>query len=237
MADNQLDIAKRNAERAEQELLFQKRLAELQARNNQFPWNMKEQPNFEIPAEQSKLFADRYIEDPSLSDDEVERRALLDLNSFNFWSFYKRLNYEARRAGRYKRPLSLVFVTVDKLASIVERYGLQGENAVILGSGRGLLGCVRDVDIAGRCRDDCFGVILPETPRNGAEIAAERIRTRMENLAVDFKGDQILLTVTVGGASMDDVIDKPDQLIAAAVETLQVGIKSGGNSVNFPVSD
>jgi len=231
------DKRKRLTEREEQELLFQKRLAELRARNNQFPWNMKEQPDFEIPAEQSKLFADRYIEDPSLSDEEVERRALLDLNSFNFWSFYKRLNYEVRRASRYKRPLSLLFVTIDKLANVVENFGLQGENAVILGTGRGLLGSVRDVDIAGRCRDDCFGVILPETPRGGAEIAAERIRTRLENLTVDYKASQILLTVTVGGASLDESIDKPDQLIALTVEALQLGIRSGGNTVNFPVDE
>lgn len=231
------DKRRRLTEREEQELLFQKRLAELRARNNQFPWNMKEQPDFEIPAEQSKLFADRYIEDPSLSDEEVERRALLDLNSFNFWSFYKRLNYEVRRASRYKRPLSLLFVTIDKLANVVENFGLQGENAVILGTGRGLLGSVRDVDIAGRCRDDCFGVILPETPRGGAEIAAERIRTRLENLSVDYKASQILITVTVGGASLEEGIDKPDQLIALTVEALQVGIRSGGNTVNFPVDE
>jgi diguanylate cyclase (GGDEF)-like protein len=231
------DKRKRLTEREEQELLFQKRLAELRARNNQFPWNMKEQPDFEIPAEQSKLFADRYIEDPSLSDEEVERRALLDLNSFNFWSFYKRLNYEVRRASRYKRPLSLLFVTIDKLANVVENFGLQGENAVILGTGRGLLGSVRDVDIAGRCRDDCFGVILPETPRGGAEIAAERIRTRLENFNVEYKASQILLTVTVGGASLDEGIDKPDQLIALTVEALQLGIRSGGNTVNFPVDE
>jgi diguanylate cyclase (GGDEF)-like protein len=228
------DKRNRSHERDEQELLFQKRLAELRARNNQFPWNMKEQPDFEIPAEQSKLFADRYIEDPSLTDEEVERRALLDLNSFNFWSFYKRLNYEVKRASRYKRPLALLFVTIDKLADVVERHGLQGENAVILGSGRALLGCVRDVDIAGRCRDDCFGVILPETPRAGAEIAAERIRTRLENLSVDYKAKPILLTVTVGGACIEDGVDKPDQLIALTVEALQTGIKSGGNTVNFP---
>ena len=98
---------KRLSEREERELLFQKRLAELRAKNNSFPWSLSETPNYEIPAEQSKLFADRSIEDPNLSDEEVERRALLDLNSFNFWSFYKRLNYEMRRATRYKRPLSL----------------------------------------------------------------------------------------------------------------------------------
>lgn len=214
-------------------MLFQKRLAELRAKNNQFPWNMSEEPDFEIPQEQSKLFAERSIEDPSLTDDEVERRALLDLNSYNFWSFYKRLNYEVRRAVRYKRPLSLIFVTIDHLKEILDRHGLTGENAVILGCGRGLLGCVRDVDVAGRCRDDSFGVILPETPRAGAEIAAERIRTKMEGLVVDFAGTQIITTVCVGGASLDDTVTKPDELVAICVEALKTGINAGGNTVNF----
>ncbi len=225
---------RRFSEKEERERLFQKRLAELRARNNQFPWGMSEAPDFEIPAEQTKLFADRYIEDPSLSDEEVERRALLDLNSFNFWTFYKRLNYETKRAIRYKRPLSLLFVTVDKLSRVGEHHGLNGENAVILACGRVLLGCVRDVDVAGRCRDDSFGIILPETPRAGAEIAAERIRTRMEDLGVDFGSTTIFCTVTVGGASLEDGVDKPDELIALTVEGLKAGIAAGGNAVNFP---
>src|ERR1700679_700829 len=109
---------KRFEQENEREQLFQKRLAELRARSNQFPWNLSETPDFDIPKAQSKLFAERSIEDPSLSDEEVERRALLDLNSYNFWSFYKRLNYEVRRATRYKRPLSLLFVTIDELDAI-----------------------------------------------------------------------------------------------------------------------
>lgn len=225
---------KRLSEKEERELLFQKRLAELRARNNQFPWNMSEEPDFDIPHEQTKLFAERSIEDPSLSDEEVERRALLDLNSYNFWSFYKRLNYEVRRALRYKRPLSLIFVTVDHLPEILNRHGLNGENAVILGCGRALLGCVRDVDIAGRCRDDSFGVILPETPRAGAEIAAERIRTKMEGLIVAFGATQVITTVSVGGASLgDEYATRPDELVAACVEALKSGISAGGNTVNF----
>jgi len=227
--------SKRYDEKQERELLFQKRLAELRARNNQFPWNLQETPDFEIPKAQSKLFAERSIEDPSLSDEEVERRALLDLNSYNFWSFYKRLNYEVRRATRYKRPLSLLFVTIDKLDQIVNSYGLRGENAVVLSCGKMLLGCVRDVDVAGRCRDDSFGVILPETPRTGAEVAAERMRTKMEDLSTVFEKEEILTTVTVGGASLDDEVQTADELIAICVETLKLGIGSGGNTVNFPV--
>ena len=232
------DRERRLSEKEERELLFQKRLAELRARNNQFPWNLSEEPDFDIPQEQSKLFAERSIEDPSLSDEEVERRALLDLNSYNFWSFYKRLNYEVRRAVRYKRPLSLIFVTIDHLKEILDRHGLTGENAVILSCGRSLLGCVRDVDVAGRCRDDSFGVILPETPRAGAEIAAERIRTKMEGLVVDIGANRVVTTVSVGGASLDDAVaapaPEPDRLVAICVEALKIGINAGGNTVNFP---
>jgi diguanylate cyclase (GGDEF)-like protein len=223
-------------EKEQQERLFQRRLAELRAKNNQFPWNLKEEVGLELPLGESKLFADRSIEDPCLSDDEVERRALLDLTSFNFWSFYKRLNYEVKRATRYKRPLSLLFVTVDKLSRVLERHGLAGENAVVLGCGRALLSCVRDVDVAGRCRDDTFGIILPETNRGGAEVASERIRTKMEDLAVEFGQSSIFLTVTVGGASLDEQADSAEQLVAHCVQALQVGIAAGGNSVNFPVS-
>jgi diguanylate cyclase (GGDEF)-like protein len=218
----------------ERELLFQKRLAELRARTNKFPWNFAEEPDFDIPKSQSKLFAERSIEDPSLSDEEVERRALLDLNSFNFWSFYKRLNYEVRRAIRYKRPLSMLFVTIDALDAIVESHGLRGENAVVLRCGKVLLGCVRDVDVAGRCRDDSFGVILPETPRTGAEIAAERMRTKMEELVTDFESDCLYTTVTVGGASLSDDVQTADALVALCVDALKLGIGAGGNTVNFP---
>ena len=226
---------KKPDEHHERELLFQKRLAELRAKNNQFPWTVSETPDFEIPKAQSKLFAERSIEDPSLSDDEVERRALLDLNSFNFWSFYKRLNYEVRRAMRYKRPLSVLFVTVDNLNLVINAKGLKGENAVILNCGKALLGCVRDVDVAGRCRDDSFGVILPETPRSGAEIAAERMRTKMEGL--DTLVDDLIIStsVTVGGASLDDDIQSADALINLCVESLKQGLAAGGNTVVFPV--
>src|SRR5690606_36719761 len=126
-----------------------------------------------------------------------------------FWSFYKRLNYEHRRARRYKRDLSLLLVAIDRLEEITATYGLQFENTVVLSAGRILLGSIRDVDIAGRCRDDTFGVILPETPASGAEVAAERIRTNMEEHAVAHEEERIMLTVSVGGTSIrpDDPVD------------------------------
>ncbi len=219
-------------ERIKREALFQKRLAELRAENNQFPWMLEATPEFEIPKEESKLFVDRYIEDPTLSDEEVERRALLDLTSYNFWSFYKRLNYEHRRARRYERDLSLLLVAIDAFETIATDHGLTFENQVILSVGRILLGAIRDVDVAGRCRDDTFGVILPETSISGAEIAAERIRTNMEQQVVSAGSKQVLITVSVGGTSSGEN-DPVDIMVGRAIEALKGCFAEGGNQIDL----
>ncbi len=210
------------------EALFQQRLAERRAEQNQFPWMTgSDAAEFDIPREESKLFADRSIEDASLSDDEVERRALLDLTNYNFWTFYKRLNYEVRRARRYKRDLALLLVSVDGLHDLSQRFGLQLENAIILSTGRILLGSIRDVDIAGRCRDDTFGVILPETPTSGAEVAAERVRTKMEEHTVAHNHQPISLTVSVGGTNALQEDKGADVIVARAIEALKTSMRSG----------
>lgn len=210
------------------EALFQRRLAERRAEQNKFPWSTGgDAEQFDIPKDESKLFADRSIEDSTLSDDEVERRALLDLTSYNFWTFYKRLNYEVRRAHRYKRELALLLVAVDGLHEVTEQYGLQLENAIILSAGRILLGSIRDVDIAGRCRDDTFGVILPETPGSGAEVAAERLRTKMEEHQVNHAMDRISITVSVGGTNVSESDRQADVIVARAIEALKRSMQQG----------
>lgn len=224
----------KHTEESDKEQLFQKRLAERLESQNQFMWSLKEIPSFQIPREQSKLFADRYIEDPNLSDEEVERRALLDLTSFNFWTLFKRVHYEFRRAQRYGRPLSVLMVCIDHLQAVTTTLGLHAENTVILTTGKQLLSCLRDVDIAGRCRDDTFGVILPETPLSGAQIAAERIRTRIENMLIPFELSSFTATVTVSGSAIPGSAQAVDQLIGEAVQLLQKGIANGGNTVMFP---
>ena len=219
----------RDEESYRREALFQKRLAERRAEQNQFPWSTGggDSAEFDIPKEESKLFADRSIEDSSLTDDEVERRALLDMTSYNFWTFYKRLNYEVRRARRYKRDMALLLVAVDGLHELSQRFGMQLENTIILSSGRILLGSIRDVDIAGRCRDDTFGVILPETPMSGAEVAAERLRTKMEEHTVMHGHERISITVSVGGTNSMESDKQADVIVARAIEALKRSMESG----------
>ncbi len=205
------------------EALFQRRLAELRGRHDILPWQSDDSPSLEIPIEESKLFADREAEEPELSDEEIERRALLDIVSktFNFKIFFKRLNYELRRAKRYKRNLSLILVGIDEWSEILAEHGPDSGDSVIAQSGKALLASIRDVDIPGRCREDSFGVILPETPLLGAEIAAERIRTKLEDLSVTHLWKEFTIKTDLGISTFSGEEElEVDELFGAAAESL-----------------
>ncbi len=220
---------------SEKEILFQRRLEDLRSKKQRFAWESGELAQFEIPKDESKLFADREVEDPNLTEDELELRALLDLTSrtYDFKTFYKRLNYELRRARRYKRPLSLVLVAVDQYESLSLKVGPVAKDTAVQASARLLLRSIRDVDIAGRCREDTFGVILPETAGPGAEIAAERIRTRMESHQLPRPFHNLSITVSVAVAHFPGHGDEVEELFGNAVDALLWILKRGGNAVMF----
>ncbi len=225
----------RRADDFEREQVFQRRLAELGFQRQQLPWNMGETPQFEIPREESKLFAEKEIEGPNLSDEEVERRALLDLLSqtYNFRTFFKRLHYELRRARRYKRALAVVLVAIDHLDQIGRLHGLDAADVMVKSAAYTLLGSIRDVDIAGRCREDTFGVILPETADAGAEVAAERIRTKMERHSINHNWQTITMTASVGVSCFPGPAASVDEMFARAAEALLLTMERGGNGVLF----
>lgn len=228
-----------------QEQEFFKRVAEVRSQSKEFPWTTPEIPQFELPAEQTKLWAEIELEDPNLSDEEAEQRALYDLISrtYNFRVFYKRLAYELRRANRYDRALSLLLIAVDGLDRVNKQFGIEPRDVIVTETARVLLACIRDVDIAGRCREDAFGVILPETPRGGAEVAAERIRTRLEYMNIDTNHQRFTITVSIGVSWFQGrpLVDEPfggqspdaEELFGRAAGGLLQRIKEGGNGVTY----
>lgn len=215
------------------EFLFLQRVAELRSRHDLVPWGGGDVPQLAIPSEESALYADREAEGPEISDAELASRALLDLASqtFNFKSFFKRLNYELKRSKRYKRDLSLLLVGIDDWPNLLSKYGTESGDAIISQAAKVLLSSVRDVDIPGRCREDAFGVILPETPPLGAEVAAERIRTQLENVLVTFTWKAFPITVSIGISSFPQSGDEPDLLFASAAEVLLKVMAEGGNKI------
>jgi diguanylate cyclase (GGDEF)-like protein len=224
-----------SSRKTEKEILFERRLADRQSKQQRMAWQTGEVPIFEIPKTESKLLADKEVEDPNLSEDELELRALTDLTTrtADFKSFYKRLNYELRRARRYKREVSLILVGVDQYEHLSLKVGPAARDAAVQAAAKLLLQSIRDVDIPGRVREDTFGVILPETGGSGAEVASERIRTKMEAHQLPRPFHNLSITVSVAVSHFPAHGEVVEELFGNAVDALLWTMKRGGNAVMF----
>jgi|GEM_PF-1184810 len=119
---------------------------------------------------------------------------------YNRGFFDKSLNENYRRALRYGRPLSLLFLDIDHFKQFNDIHGHQAGDTVLRTVAARLSANMRKgIDIVARYGGEEMVLIAPETPAEGIKIVAERIRQDIEALKVRFRTDteEKLLSVTV----------------------------------------
>ena len=111
------------------------------------------------------------------------------------------VDVELRRARRYTRPASLVFIDLDRFKQLNDRYGHPLGDAVLRAVGATLKAALRGSDLCCRYGGDEFLVLLPETPLHGALHVAESLRRRLAGIAVERPGLAVRVTASVGVAA------------------------------------
>ncbi|HWB23365.1 MAG TPA: GGDEF domain-containing protein [Gaiellaceae bacterium] len=158
-------------------------------------------------------------------------RELADLDSLtgllNQRSFHELLGHEVARAHRYKRRLALIVVDVDNFKSINDQIGhLEGDTVLNEVAAR-LRAVVRAADIACRIGGDEFGIILPESSGDDAQMLAERVVFGVSNPPLP---DAPWLSVSAGVGELRDG-DSPNDLFARADKNLY-GAKGASTRVS-----
>ncbi len=140
---------------------------------------------------------------------------------------------EVERARRYKTPLTLVMIDVDKFKSINDTLGHQVGDRVLAEVARLIGKNSRRSDIIGRYGGDEFVVLLPEIPTEQAIVYAERMRNRVEQLRLDLteltQGATFAISLGVGSL-IDDDLDF-DDLVARVDKALYAAKNRGRNRV------
>jgi len=119
--------------------------------------------------------------------DELRRRvstdALTGVGSRHL--FEESLKSEWLRGLRSCDPISLLLIDVDHFNLYSRRYGhAKGENC-LRRVAAAISGIVRrPADLVARCGGEQFGVLLPQTPRGGAEYIARRILGAIDGLGL-----------------------------------------------------
>jgi diguanylate cyclase (GGDEF)-like protein len=154
---------------------------------------------------------------------ELEQLALTDplTGLFNRRALEELARFELKRHARYPNPLSMGYVDVDHFKQINTTYLLTGGDAVLKALARTLTQSLREVDSVGRVGGEEFLVLARETNEEGAVRLAERIRTTVAATPIEYNGQSISITVSVGFAVADEGVPADHasmtQLAAAAL--------------------
>ncbi len=145
----------------------------------------------------------------------------------------RRLTEEFARARRHRTQLSVAMFDVDQLASINETFGFATGDSILERFAEILRAQVRREDVAGRMHGATFAVVLPSNGYRGAATFAHKVRTDVEELAIQH-GDEIYrVRVSAGISTFPDspLAGTSEKLMREAEGALNEAKSRGGNRV------
>jgi diguanylate cyclase (GGDEF)-like protein len=151
---------------------------------------------------------------------------------YNVRHLYRFMAYETERATRYKTPISMIFLDMDKFKEINDVYGhlngskLLAEIAVLIING------LRKLDMACRYGGDEFVIVMPQTSKTQAHLFAEKLRTTVnEHIFLKEEGLKLTITASFGVACMPDDAKDTSELIYMADKAMYRVKNSTKNAV------
>jgi diguanylate cyclase (GGDEF)-like protein len=152
---------------------------------------------------------------------------------FNSRHFYSQLELEVDRSVRYKHPLALLLIDIDRFKDFNDSFGhLEGDKVLVRFS-QILKSCLRANDSAYRYGGEEFTVILPETGAEEARTVAQRIRAALE--AEHFTpppGETVSKTISIGVTEYFPMEDMT-AFIRRADEAMYLSKQNGRNRVSM----
>ena len=132
---------------------------------------------------------------------------------------------EFKHAMRQKQPLSIILADVDHFKKLNDTFGHQAGDECLKLIARTFSSHIsRREDLSARYGGEEFIAILPGTGKDDAAGIAEKIREAVRQLTVLYKGDEILMTMSLGicgripaqGADPDDLLKAADNALYRA---------------------
>jgi len=176
---------------------------------------------------------------------EVQRYKELSLTDyltglFNKRYFQTRFVEEVTRARRSSYELSMIFCDIDYFKRINDRFGHNTGDEVLRTTAQILSGGIDELKIISRLRKsdiiaryggEEFVIILPETGKQGAAIAAERLRQEIENYTFTLDGEEVHITMSFGVAELAATDKDHTEIIKNADYAMYKAKNSGRNRV------
>lgn len=151
-------------------------------------------------------------------------------------SFFSELRREAGRATAEERPFCVLMMDGDNFKSVNDRFGHLTGSKTIEEIGFSIMTSLRSGDAAARFGGDEFAAFLLDADLPQALVAAERIRSSVEQykfsvLKQGKSKETHHITVSIGIASFPDDSSDPIELVEMADSALYRAKRAGRNQI------
>jgi diguanylate cyclase (GGDEF)-like protein len=144
----------------------------------------------------------------------------------NSRSFFEVADNELGRARRYARPFSVAHIDVDNFKTINDTLGHHAGDDLLRAIVATIKGHLRETDLVARIGGDEFVVLLPETAKDEAIIAIQKLHRQ---LSAEVKQQQWPVSFSVGLLTCLDAPRSVDELLKL-VDKLTYEAKHGGKN-------
>ncbi|WP_455199613.1 diguanylate cyclase domain-containing protein [Kaarinaea lacus] len=167
-------------------------------------------------------------------NDELDRVRLLSLTDEltslpNRRAFMRRLEDEVSRVQRHGAPLGLVLMDLDHFKNINDLRGHAAGDEVLRSYAREILSIFRHHDLVARYGGEEFAVLLPNTTQDGVIAALNKVRRRVEEVAMLKGADAAQLPTFSAGVAEYRPGETPSSLIERADSALYEAKRKGRN--------
>jgi len=153
--------------------------------------------------------------------------SLYDLKTglYNHDFFMSRVNEEISRTRRDECTSSVIVIDVDKFKHFNDTYGHIAGDQVLRSMGQVIKQSIRSVDVPSRFGGEEFTILLPHADANTAWLVAERLRTNVMKMKVDWETPLSEVTISLGIFSFgnkdshmttNDIIRRADEAMYAS---------------------
>ncbi len=164
---------------------------------------------------------------------KIQELAIMDglTQVFGRRHFLERLNEEIKRSAKFKYCFSFLMVDIDKFKGFNDKFGHLVGDAILRDVSRTIKDTIRQIDFVGRYGGEELSIVLPETDKEQALLAAERIRQAVESKDIKVYDENLRVTVSVGVSTFPGDADNANPLIEKADRALYSAKGAGRNRV------
>ena len=142
-----------------------------------------------------------------------------------------RIKQEVLRFKRSQKPFALVIGDIDHFKVVNDTHGHDFGDFVLVALARLMTESLRAEDAVSRWGGEEFLFLLPDTDREGAMTAMEKIRKTICESPFQFSNITLSLSMTFGVSVFDGKIKDTEAYLKQADQALYKGKKSGRNRV------